>query len=502
MRLGQWGSAGFALMFAMAAGAVPATLPVQGVITDADGAPLDGTVSVAFTVYEDAAGTTSVFTETRDVSFAEGFFAVYLGDQAALDLAQLASLPSAYLGIAVNGDDEMDLIELGTVPFAAAAEFCAEATTLQGLSPADLTLQSDDLDWSRLTSVPAGLDDGDDDTTYAAKGNSGIELVGGEFSLLSSCAVGNVLKRTATGWDCAADESAAGGGTISDVTLTGTTLNITESGIMYNVSLAGLQDGVNDADSNPSNELNSSLVLSGTTLQLTDNGGTLSANLAALQDGVNDADSNPSNELNSSLVLSGTTLQLTDNGGTLSANLAALQDGVNDADADPTNETNQSMTLSGTTLQLTDSAGTVSADLSSLAGGAGNNQMVSAAGSTTTPTATRAFLSVRVSATVAPADMINIQSSAAFGSVNAAGAGGLDIYPCYRVSGSTATPSTIGLGMFNLQVPQNTRMPFAINGVVTGLNGTYEFGMCGDDDGDGNWDNNEWSYTSIVVTRN
>ncbi len=165
----------------------------------------------------------------------------------------------------------------------------------------------------------------------------------------------------------------AGNGGTDDqlLTLNGTTLQI-EGG--NSVDLSPLQDGVNDADADPSNELQD-LNLFGTTLQI-ENGNNV--DLSALQDGVTDADADPSNELqnltlngteislsdgntvdlapiippggsdNQSLTLNGTLLQIEDGN---SVDLSALQDGVNDADADPQNEL-QDLTLIGTNLQI------------------------------------------------------------------------------------------------------------------------------------------------------
>jgi len=68
------------------------------------------------------------------------------------------------------------------------------------------------------------------------------------------------------------------------------------------------------------------------------------------------------------------------------------------------------------------------------------------------------------------------------------------------VAGSGATPSLLGGGIWNNQVPQNTRITMGISGVITGLAaGTYEVGMAGDDDGNGNWNNNEYAYVSVIV---
>jgi hypothetical protein len=87
---------------------------------------------------------------------------------------------------------------------------------------------------------------------------------------------------------------------------------------------------------------------------------------------VNDADADPTNELNTGLALSGTSIQVTDAGGTLSqdlngtfatdAELAALS--VNDADADPANELNTGISFDGTNLTITDAGGNQTIDIS------------------------------------------------------------------------------------------------------------------------------------------
>ncbi|HCQ30141.1 MAG TPA: hypothetical protein DIU39_07635 [Flavobacteriales bacterium] len=70
-----------------------------------------------------------------------------------------------------------------------------------------------------------------------------------------------------------------------------------------------------------------------------------------INDNVNDADADPTNEYNMSVALSGTNLQVTDGGGTITTDLSSLQDGVNDADADSTNEL-QTLSFSNDSLLL------------------------------------------------------------------------------------------------------------------------------------------------------
>ena len=104
-------------------------------------------------------------------------------------------------------------------------------------------------------------------------------------------------------------------------------------------------DQVNDADSDPTNELQDWSTLPGIPSDIADG------------DQVNDADSDPTNELQSWSTLPGIPADIADG------------DQVNDADYDPGNEYNTNFILAGSELQITDNGGTLTTDLSSLAGG-------------------------------------------------------------------------------------------------------------------------------------
>ncbi|MEY3237372.1 MAG: hypothetical protein RI883_1473 [Bacteroidota bacterium] len=93
-----------------------------------------------------------------------------------------------------------------------------------------------------------------------------------------------------------------------------------------------INDQVNDADADPTNEMNTSVVLNGTDLETTDGNGTIVTDLSSL---VDDADADATNEMNTSVVLNGTDLETTDGNGTIVTDLSSLAD---DADADITNE--------------------------------------------------------------------------------------------------------------------------------------------------------------------
>jgi hypothetical protein len=105
--------------------------------------------------------------------------------------------------------------------------------------------------------------------------------------------------------------------------------------------------GGND-DPDPQNELISDLYLSGTVLYIAEGTQTLMVDLWDLQDGVEDADADPTNELQD-LSFVGTSLGIT-NGSTV--DLGSLPDLVDDADADPLNEI-QDLQLAGNILTIT-----------------------------------------------------------------------------------------------------------------------------------------------------
>ena len=165
-----------------------------------------------------------------------------------------------------------------------------------------------------------------------------------------------------------AENAESGGSDNQQLVLSGTVLGISNAN---SIDLSVLQDGNQDADADPANEIQQ-LVLTGSILGLT-NGNSI--DLSVIQDGVDDADADPTNEFQSlsfqnnqlsitngntvnipltidtdqqTLSLSGSTLGIS-NGN--SVNLNTL---INDADADPSNEI-QNLSLSGSVLSLSNS---------------------------------------------------------------------------------------------------------------------------------------------------
>ncbi len=193
--------------------AAPAFLPVQGVLSDAEGTPLDGDVAITFRLTRDPDGLDELFAEAQTVDVQAGSFSVHLGDVEPLDLSVLSEEAEVWLQLQIEGDEPMNPVRLGPSVWAGSADRAFEADTLQGASledilgqiPADDAIESlamgvcyddvaelrtaldavymatgDDVDWSQLLNVPADLGDGDDDTLYAA--GTGLVLSGTTFS--------------------------------------------------------------------------------------------------------------------------------------------------------------------------------------------------------------------------------------------------------------------------------------------------------------------------------
>jgi hypothetical protein len=116
------------------------------------------------------------------------------------------------------------------------------------------------------------------------------------------------------------------------------------------------------------------------------------------------------------------------------------------------------------------------------------------------PGSIAAFLSPAVTVSVGQGQSIFVVGTKPLGTTT--GAGSLDLYPCYRVAGTSDVPTIVGDGMLNMSLNGGQRIPMTLSGVFSDLApGDYEVGICGDDDGNGNWDNNEWGYTSALVLR-
>lgn len=109
------------------------------------------------------------------------------------------------------------------------------------------------------------------------------------------------------------------------------------------------------------------------------------------------------------------------------------------------------------------------------------------------------FVGPTVSVTITAGQKIHLVATKAMGSTIAGGATGLDIFPGYQLSTAT-TPTASGNGIYGIQCSQNSRTPYTVNYVFTGLAaGTYTIGMVCRSPTPANWNLNEYGYTSVIV---
>lgn len=123
---------------AMAQGVAPAVLPMQGFLTDGDGAPIDGDTSIEVNLYDGDVSPTVLFTETQTVMVDQGHFTAYVGDGGgALDLALFRDNADVWVGIAIEGGTELPRFQLGSVPYAGFAQYSTNAQNLAGMPATD-----------------------------------------------------------------------------------------------------------------------------------------------------------------------------------------------------------------------------------------------------------------------------------------------------------------------------------------------------------------------------
>jgi hypothetical protein len=115
------------------------------------------------------------------------------------------------------------------------------------------------------------------------------------------------------------------------------------------------------------------------------------------------------------------------------------------------------------------------------------------------PGPTLQFIGAIVTGPITAGQKFFVVSHRALGTSFAAGAGNLNLYICYRVTASMASPTTVGGGVLGNSVPGSTRVPFGVSAVISGLApGTYDVGLCGFAPA-GQWNNNDWGYTTAFI---
>lgn len=162
---------------ALASAASPASLPIQGYLTDDAGLPVDGSQAVRFRIYTSSTTVTSLVDVTQTLDLDQGSFGAYVDVPHAL----YAANDDLYLGLAVgSGAEMMPRFRIATIPYAARAVTSDDADLLEGNAASDFRQVTDPVAWSDVTNVPADLANGDANTTYDA--GTGLMLTGTTFA--------------------------------------------------------------------------------------------------------------------------------------------------------------------------------------------------------------------------------------------------------------------------------------------------------------------------------
>lgn len=116
----------------------PKLMNFQGVLTDSNGARVNGQVQATFRVYPTETGGSPIFEETQTVDALDGLVSVLIGSVTPLD-ATTFSGEVRWLGIKVGSDPEMSpRLRIASVPFAFVADTASAADTATQAANANL----------------------------------------------------------------------------------------------------------------------------------------------------------------------------------------------------------------------------------------------------------------------------------------------------------------------------------------------------------------------------
>jgi hypothetical protein len=189
-----------------AAAQVPGTVPFTGRVSDASG-PIDGSVSLSFSIFDTASGGTSVWSESYPAATAsQGLVFIDLGSQTTLD-ASVFDSGTKYLEVTVNGTTLSPRLPIGSVPYAIRAGNADDSATVGGLAPSDLQRRVTGTCASGAISQVAA--DGTVTCVAVGKtytGTAPITVAGTVVSLATGgCASGQALKYNGSAFACAND---------------------------------------------------------------------------------------------------------------------------------------------------------------------------------------------------------------------------------------------------------------------------------------------------------
>jgi hypothetical protein len=107
-----------------AAQAVPQTITHQGRLYDANKKPVSGPLEVTFKIYANEGDVDAIWTETKQITFEEGYFSADLGKDVPFDTAMVPVFDGSirYMGVTVGMDPEMTpRAPVQSVPYAMVA---------------------------------------------------------------------------------------------------------------------------------------------------------------------------------------------------------------------------------------------------------------------------------------------------------------------------------------------------------------------------------------------
>jgi hypothetical protein len=133
-------AAGFGIP-SLASADAPPLIPLQGFLTDPEGTPIDRSVRLDLRLLTAPSAGEALFSETHaNVTVADGYFTIYLGDEASLDLSRFRDHQEVWLEMLIDGSEIITpRTRLGSVPFAGFATFCGDAATVGGKTAAEIS---------------------------------------------------------------------------------------------------------------------------------------------------------------------------------------------------------------------------------------------------------------------------------------------------------------------------------------------------------------------------
>jgi len=91
----------------VSASGVPLTVTNQGRLFDANDQPIEGPLSVLFSIYDSPTATTAIWTEEHTITFDQGYYSVSLGTVVPFDTKTIFDGSLRYFGVTVGSDAEM-----------------------------------------------------------------------------------------------------------------------------------------------------------------------------------------------------------------------------------------------------------------------------------------------------------------------------------------------------------------------------------------------------------